>query len=162
MQISQQWTTQFRSDIRWGAPKNYTLPKRVKMADWILKENKHQQLNWSGIINTSNLFNNRDCQAILRFSELTVSECLMEKRSILGWKTGTMLYQRSIEHRIICHRVLKAFHCTLLLHIETVWSLKDNFIFGIFKVLQCMALGASLGNCLRFSFARRVYYWLTQ
>ena len=44
------------------------------MADWILKENKHQQLNWSGIINTSNLYNNIDGQAILRFSELTASD----------------------------------------------------------------------------------------
>ena len=75
-----------------------TLPKRVKMADWTRKENKHHQLNWSGIINASNLYNNRDGPAILCFSELTVSDVwhtvspaisarsFLEKRSILGEK----------------------------------------------------------------------------
>ena len=36
----------------------------------------------------------------------------LEKRSILGGKNGTTLYQRSIEHRVIYDRVLKAFQCT--------------------------------------------------
>ena len=35
-----------------------------------------------------------------------------------------------------------------------------KFHFLRFKVLQCMALGASLDNCLRFSFARRVYEYI--
>ena len=34
--------------------------------------------------------------------------------------------------------------------------------FCVFKVFQCMALGAALNNCLCFSFARRVSYPLTQ
>ena len=33
-----------------------------------------------------------------------------------------------------------------------------NFIFCVFKVFQCTALGAALDNCLCFSFARRVSY----
>ena len=37
-----------------------------------------------------------------------------------------------------------------------------NFIFCVFKGLQCMALGAALDNCLRLSFARRVSYQPTQ
>ena len=35
-------------------------------------------------------------------------------------------------------------------------------MFCVFKVLQCMALGAALDNCLCFSFARRVCYRPTQ
>ena len=36
------------------------------------------------------------------------------------------------------------------------------FIFCVFKVLQCMALGVALDKCLCFSFARRVSYRRTQ
>ena len=36
------------------------------------------------------------------------------------------------------------------------------YLFCVFKIIQCMSLGATLDNCLCFSFARRVSKRLTQ
>ena len=58
----------------------------------------------------------------------------LEKRSILGGKMGTALYQLSIEHRVICDRILKAFQCN---EVMSLTQLEDGvYNLAVYHVMR--------------------------